>query len=131
MSTNSFFKSLLAGALLLAGSATFAQTSETPDQLLVGVYPTRQVNKICLAVEKQPDTHAYVQLLASTGEELYRAQLPKKGTSFNQIFDMNELEDGTYTLRVEQGKNVIVKSIHLQTTTPDPAAPARFLTLGN
>ncbi|WP_460934862.1 hypothetical protein [Spirosoma humi] len=131
MSTNSFFKSLLAGALLLAGSATFAQTTETSRPLLVGVYQTKQVNKICLSVEKQPNTIAFVQLLAPTGEELYRAQLPKKGVSFRQVIDMNELEDGTYSLRIEQGKDVIIKSIHLQTATPDPAVSARFLTLGN
>lgn len=131
MLTNSFFKGLLAGAFVLAGSATFAQTTETPNPLLVGLYQTKQVNKVCLSIEKQDNTFAFVQLLAPTGLELYRAQLPKKGVNFRQVFDMNELEDGTYILRIKQGKDVIVKSIHLQTTTPDPATPARFLTLGN
>ena len=131
MLTNTFTKSLLAGALLLAGSATFAQTTGTPDQLIVGVYPTKEANKICLAVEKQPNAFAFVQLLSPAGEELYRAQLPKKGAKFNQVFDMNELQDGTYTLRVRQGKDSIVKSVQLQTTTPEPTTPVRFLTLGN
>ena len=44
---------------------------------------------------------------------------------------MNELKDGLYTLRIKQGKDVIVKSIQLQTSAPAPATQERFLTVGN
>ncbi|MBC7570669.1 MAG: hypothetical protein H7319_13160 [Spirosoma sp.] len=128
---NAFTKALIAGTLLSAGSATFAQTTETPAALIVGVYPTKQANKICLAVEKQPNKLVLVQLTGPMGDELYHDHLPKKGERFSQVFDMNELNDGTYTLRIKQGKDIIVKSIRLQTTAPDPSTPERFLTLGN
>ena len=126
----SLFKSLLAGVFALAGSAVFAQTTTTPEPLIVGVYPTNQVNKIRLAVEKQPNTFVFVQLLGPTGEELYHDHLPQKGDRFSQVFDMNELEDGTYTLRIKQGKHIIVRLIQLQTAAPEPATSGRFLTLG-
>ena len=131
MSHKSPIKALLAGALLLAGSTTFAQTTTEPVPLIVGVYPTKQADKFCLAVEKPSNTFAFIQLLAPTGEELYNAQLPKQGTSFRQLFDLNELKDGTYRLRIKQGGTVIVKSIQLRTNAPDVPQPARSLTLGN
>ena len=124
-------KALLAGALMLAGSATFAQTTQQPVQLVVSLYPTKQVEKICLAIEKQPNIMALVQLLSPTGEELYWAQLPKKEAKVHQLFDLNELEDGTYTICIKQGKEVIVKLIQLQTTAPKLTESARHLTLGN
>lgn len=124
-------KSLLAGALLLTASVSFAQTAPVLTPLVVGVYPTKQVEKFCLSIEKQPNMLAFVQLLAPTGEELYSAALPKKEARFHQVFDMNELQDGTYTLRIKQGGNVIVKSIQLRTNAPELTQPTRSLTLGN
>ena len=63
----SSINALLTGALLVAGSVAFAQTTTDPTPLAVGVYPTKQAEKICLSVEKQPNTLAFVQLLAPTG----------------------------------------------------------------
>ncbi len=124
-------KAILTGTLLLAGSAMFAQTVKDPSPLLVGLYPTKQAEKICLAIEKQPNTDATIELLAPSGDELYAARLPKKEAKCHQLFNLNELENGTYTFRVKQGKTVIVKSIRLENSTPEPVAPTRTLTLGN
>ena len=131
MSHKSSIKALLAGAFLLAGSVSFAQPTPAPASLTVGVYPTKQADKFCLAVEKPFNTFAFVQLLAPTGEELYAAQLPKQGASFRQLFDLTELKDGTYRLRIKQGGTVIIKSIQLRTNPPDLSQPTRSLTLGN
>ena len=130
MLNKSNFKSLLAGALALAGSAAFAQTTPTPDHLAVGMYQVGQANKIRVFVKKQPNTLVSVQLLGTAGQQLYQGSLPKKGDKFTQIFDMNELKDGAYTLRIKQGKEVIDKLIQLQTAAPEPATPVRFVTLG-
>lgn len=129
MSTKSI-NTLLTGALLLTGSAVFAQTTPVPAPLAVGVYATAQAGKICFAVVKPSNTLASVYLLAPTGETLYYAQLPKKNASFRQILDLHELEDGIYSLRIKQDETVIVKSIQLLTNTPDPTLPTRLMTLG-
>lgn len=135
MSHTSSFKDLLTGALLIAtlltGSVALAQTTPGAAPLAVGVYPTRQADKFCLAVEKQPNTVASVQLLTSSGQELYAASLPRNEARFHQIFDMNELQDGTYTIRIKQGSRVIVKSVQLRTTAPELSQPMRLLTMGN
>jgi|GEM_PF-1547826 len=135
MSNKSTLNALLTGAFLLAGSLTssvaFAQTATDPAPLVVGVYPTKQADKICLSVEKQPNTLAFVQLLTPTGKELYSDTLPRKGTGFRQLFDLSELADGLYSLRVRQGETVIVKSIQLRTTAPAPKLLTRSLILGN
>ncbi len=135
MSTKSTFTALFTGAILVAASLTssvaVAQTTAEPSTLVVGVYPTKQAEKICLSVEKKPNALAFVQLLTPTGGELYSGILPKKGSSFRQFFDLNELNDGVYRLRVTQGKTIIVKSINLQTTAPDPSLSTRSLTLEN
>ena len=124
------FKSLLVGAFALAGSATFAQTTPAPDPLNVVVYQAGQPNKIRLSVEKQPNALVFVQLLGPGGKQLYQGTLPKKGDKFSQIFDMKELGDGAYSLRITQGKEVIVKPIQLHTAAPEPVAPVRVMTLG-
>lgn len=130
MLNRSNFKSLLAGAFALAGSAAFAQTTPTPDHLAVGMYQVGQANKIRLFVEKQTNTLVTVQLLGPAGQQLYQGSLPKKGDKFTQIFDMTELGDGVYSLRITQGKEVIVKPIQLHTAAPEPVAPVRVMTLG-
>ena len=135
MSHTSPVNRLLTGALLVAtlltGSVALAQTTPGSTPLAVGVYPTKQVDKFCLAIEKQPNTMASIQLLAPTGEELYVARLPKKDARFHQIFNMNELQDGTYTIRIKQGSRVIVKSVQLRSTAPELSQPTRSLTVGN
>lgn len=118
-------------SLLLTGSTAFAQTTPNATQFIVGVYPKAQVGKICVAVEKQPNTAVTVELLAPTGDNLYLAHPPKKLAKFHQVLDLTELPDGTYTVRVSQGESVIVKTLQLQTTVPEVTLPARHLTVGN
>lgn len=121
----------LSSILLLTGSTVFAQTTQNATQLLVGVYPKAQVGKICVAVEKQPNAVVTVELLTPTGDDLYLAHPPKKLAKFHQVFDLTELPDGIYTIRVSQGESVIVKTLQLQTTAPEVTLPARHLTVGN
>lgn len=84
-----------------------------------------------MSIEKQENTLTFVQFLAPSGEELYYASLPKKGTGFRQIFDLSDLKDGLYRLRIRQGDTIIVKSIQLRTTTPEPELPTRSVTLSD
>lgn len=128
---NSIINLFLTSVLLLAGSAVFAQTTQNATQFMVGVYPKAQVGKICVAVEKKPNTVVTVELLAPTGDDLYLAHPPKKLAKFHQVFDLNELPDGIYTIRVSQGESVIVKTLQLQTPAPEVTLPARQLTVGN
>ena len=69
--------------------------------------------------------------MTPNGEELYKATLPQKGDKFRQIMDLHELKDGTYTLRIRQQGNVIVKSIQLRTNALEQTQPTRSLTVGS
>lgn len=130
MAHNPISNLLPTGAVVLTSLTAFAPLPQNPAPLVVGVYPTKQEGKIYLAVEKQASTFACVQLLDQAGEELYQAALPRKGTTFSQVFDLHELKDGMCTVRVRQGNTVIVKPIQARTTVPEPTGPVRYVTLG-
>lgn len=109
-----FGASRLVGSLVgsLVKPLFFSQT--TPDTVLpaMTVYPSEQIRE-------QADQQAFVQLLSQSGEELYSAALPGKGAGSSQVFDMNDLKDGTYTIRISQGNRMVVRSIKLSTSAPE------------
>ncbi|TKT89350.1 hypothetical protein [Dyadobacter frigoris] len=131
MPKNIGIKTVVAGLLLLGGSVAFAQQFQDHNHLVVGVYQVRNVDKFCLLIEKGPKKLASVQLLTESGIELYGSALPKNSVKFSQKFDMTNLENGKYILRVRQGHQVISKSIELSRTLPNDLLSARTVSLVN
>ncbi|MCF0056046.1 hypothetical protein [Dyadobacter sp. CY356] len=129
MSGNIGTKSLLAGLLLLGSSVSFAQKSQYNNHLAVGMYQVKNVDKFCLLIEKGSKKSASVQLLTEKGIELYGSNLPKNSAKFSQKFDITNLENGRYILRVKQGHQVINKSIELNRTLPKDLLSARTVSL--
>lgn len=130
-SKNNGTKTVLAGLLLLASSAVFAQQSQECAHLAAGIYQVRNSEKFCLTIEKLPKTQASVQLLTESGIELYGGNLPRNSVRFSQKFDMTNLENGKYVLRVKQGKEVINKTIELDRVLPNRLLAERTVSFVN
>ena len=108
-------KYLVAATLLLGSSVTFAQESA---HLAAGVYQIKEADKFRLIVEKQSESFASVQLLTKDGAELYAGHISKKTIRFRQNFDVRNLEDGRYILRIKQGNDIILRSLQLGRNSP-------------
>lgn len=130
-SKNNGTKTVLAGLLLLASSAAFAQQPQECAHLAAGVYQVKNSEKFCLNIEKLPETQASVQLLTESGIELYVGNLPRNSVRFSQKFDMTNLESGKYVLRVKQGKEVINKTIELDRVLPNRLLAERTVSFVN
>ncbi|WP_159476345.1 hypothetical protein [Dyadobacter sp. 3J3] len=129
LSKNIGVKTVFAGLFLLGSSGVFAQQSQECAHLAAGMYQVRNSDKFCLTIEKLPKTQATVELLTEGGVALYGSSLPRKSTKFSQKFDMTNLENGRYILRIRQGQEVISKFIELDRILPSQLSSEKRISL--
>ncbi|RAJ96050.1 putative secreted protein (Por secretion system target) [Larkinella arboricola] len=115
-----FISSVLVALALSASTATFANSDneKKANSYHVGLYPSVQTAKVNVMVAKEKGTALDVLLLDGQGTVLATHRLAKNETSTRTRFDLNQLQDGTYTVVVSDGSSKIIKDFNLQTKKP-------------
>lgn len=132
------FNKWLAGAMLLAlsGSASVAaptQQGHFPEKAFaVAMYPVSNACKLWLCLEKyNPNAKIQVELVNEQGQVLFREGLPAKGNkrnAFRQSFDVSQMSDGAYTLRISSATQT--EQIAFKLSTPSvEQVPERLISL--
>jgi hypothetical protein len=122
------FASLLVALTIGTSSATFAAANPTHDPEQIGpVLPAgvsiAQIEKSTLdvVVENEGAASMSIRLLDSSGRSLAAKTLPQKEEATRVRFDLADLKDGVYLVKVSDGKNTQVTKFELKTTVPTPA----------
>ncbi len=100
------------------------QAQEWSETFAVGMYPMSKSSKIRLNVEKKFGETVTIRLINKDGKVLHEKWLGKQTNKFGCYFNFARTEDGTYTIEVANGNEVIRKTINL-------ATPARTLVAKN
>ncbi len=101
---------------LVAGSASFANTTETNQPSATASIISKDKVKLVVA---PMDAKARIDLLDDFGHVLYTSKL-NLGGGFLQIFDISNLQKGVYKLAVSVGKQRTVKTFDI---TEIPSQP--------
>lgn len=72
-------------------------------------------SKVWIGVEKPADQNLELLLLDEKSEVLHRQFMKNSGTSVVQKMDLKNLEDGTYSLFIRSGKEVVKKNLTIKT----------------
>ncbi|MFD1141253.1 T9SS type A sorting domain-containing protein [Larkinella insperata] len=121
-----FISSVLVALALSTSTATFANNDneKTATSYQVGLYPSVETAKINVMVAKEKGTTLDVALLDGQGTVLATHRLTKNETSTRTRFDLNQLQDGVYTIVVSDGSSKVSKEVNLQTKKPVQAERA-------
>ena len=104
--------------LLWAGNActATAQSAGSAAPLEVAVYPAAAPLKLWLMLVKPTTTKTTkIELVDAQNRALCVIGLPRKEQRISQLFDLSEMTDGMYKIRVTTGTEVVEKSFRLQT----------------
>ncbi|WP_170299287.1 T9SS type A sorting domain-containing protein [Larkinella terrae] len=119
-------KTLVASALITLtfalSSATFAadnkENAEVKSTFQSAVYPVINTMKLSVNVSKAKDSKVNIRLINEAGQTLTVLRLGKDNESSNIRFDLNDLEDGVYTVEVSDGVKTETKTVKVQTSAP-------------
>ena len=84
----------------------------------ISLYRVQQSMTVCLSVEKEVGEKVLVRLLDTKGEELHRESLGRHTNKYVRRFDLGNLTDGSYTIEVRNGGEVIRKLVNLSSVQP-------------
>ncbi|QIP16095.1 hypothetical protein G8759_27395 [Spirosoma aureum] len=120
------------GALILFVSVSSLLSSSAQavqGTLEMAVFPAKAPLKIWLVVVKPAtDKIARIELVNGSQQALYVNNLSKKEQRINQLFDLSEVADGTYTIRVTTGTETVEKTFKVQTPVVEEQMTKRSLT---
>ena len=121
---------LLLGALLLVGSASFAQDNSDTKPFLVATYPSSNPLKLWMNIQRNdPKCKIIVRLLDEKNRLVFSETMPRNRDKYRQRFDMSAMTDGTYTLQITNGSETVEKSFQVKTSGILERSTQRVLTV--
>lgn len=95
------------------------------------VYPAATPLKLWMIVDKSNHDNKplKVEVLNSENKVMHSHVLPNRAPKVRQQFDMSDLANGTYTIRITDGKETIEKTFKLKPTALSEQLPQRYMTM--
>lgn len=119
------FASLLIALTLSTSSASFAAATRTTDHgqseaaaPIAVTFAQIEKSKLDVVFENALNSSMGIRLTDAGGKNIATKILPKKETGTRVRFDLANLKDGTYSVRVCNGKNAQVKKFEIKTEIP-------------
>lgn len=84
----------------------------------ISLYRVQQSMSVCLSVEKALGEKVQVRLLDEKGEEFYQELLGRHTGKYARRFELSSLTDGSYTIEVRNGAEVMRRVVNLKTSQP-------------
>jgi hypothetical protein len=113
-----FVKTLALAALVAANSFNASANETKPEAkktFTVSTYQSVKDGSLHVAVDKALGSKIRIVLTDETGNLLFSQNLTKTDNGQRWKFDLNELKDGTYRLRITDGNNSEVKNFQIKT----------------
>ncbi|TAE33990.1 MAG: hypothetical protein EAZ91_01385 [Cytophagales bacterium] len=109
--------------------STEAYYEEQP-RLSVAVFPAADPLKMWVVAEKE-DRRAYVtvELLDSRNNRLHHETIDRQTACFRQRFDLSDMPDGRYTVRISDGNTVQERTFKLSSPGLEEQLPKRLVTM--
>lgn len=118
---NSIISASFLGLLLLSISsfATDKKVKEEKSKTSnanfdLSFYQLKNTQKVKLAVEKGTSFPVSIELVDNKGNLFYDEKLPRNESLYSRIFDLSELNPGTYSLEISSNGQKIRKQIDIK-----------------
>jgi hypothetical protein len=80
------------------------------------LYKTSGVNKVTLAVNKNPNERLRVILKDKGGKLYYSEVFNQKDSKYRRVFNLDELGEGTYYFELFHNKSKLMKELNIEST---------------
>ena len=119
------FAAILVALTVSTSSASFAAATKTLDQgqTATGIpasvtFAQVEKSKLDVIVESVANAKMSIRLADASGKTIATKILPQKETGTRVRFDLANLTDGVYHVRISDGKNTQVKKFEIKTEVP-------------
>ena len=119
------FAAILVALTVSTSSASFAAATKTINQgqTETGVpasvtFAQVEKSKLDVIVESVANAKMSIRLADASGKTIATKILPQKETGTRVRFDLANLTDGVYHVRISDGKNIQVKKFEIKTEVP-------------
>lgn len=93
------------------------ETNSSPNKVALNaaVFQLRNTNKVKLAVDKGTDSRLKVVLKDKAGKTFYSETYERGVQKYRQVFDLEDMSDGTYYFELTYGDQKLTKEVAIQT----------------
>ena len=93
------------------------ETTTSPNKVAfnAGVFQVGTSNKVKLAVDRSADSRLRVVLRDKAGKTYYSEMFGKGEEKYRRVFDLEEMNDGTYYFELTSGDQKLTKEIDIHT----------------
>nr|WP_293833834.1 hypothetical protein [uncultured Arsenicibacter sp.] len=114
---------------LLFGFGLIVRAQSVPENVQMAVFPAREPLKFWLIIDKpETEKNARIELVNGSKQRLYIGMLSKKKQQISQLFNLSDVNDGVYTLRIVTQSGTYEKSVTVKTPAPVPQQTQRTIT---
>ena len=133
-SIKSLASALFFALIVSVASPVLADDHHSPTKVFaVAMFPSADASKLWLHLEKyQSGNKVQLELVNERGFVLFSETLPGKSSkqnSYRQPFDVTQLSDGNYTIRISAGSQKEEISFKLSTPTVEAITPNRLIAI--
>ena len=95
------------------------ETSNSPNKIALSaaVFQVQNTHKVKLAVDKDVQARLSVVLKDKTGRIYYRETYGKGDLQYRRVFDLDDMNDGTYYFELTSGDQKVTKEVDIRTTS--------------
>ncbi len=97
--------------------------------LSAAIYPMPNSLRVKLSLQNHRHTHAFIRLLNDRREEVYSERLTRNWRAYIRCFDMQEMQDGTYTFEISDGTTALPLEFRVESPAPPISLPSRVIAL--
>lgn len=125
-----FSKIAKVGTLIVLLCVATGTTSQAQEKQQLIAYPAKDPLKVWVVLAKPQTAKAgTIELVDNRNRVLYQSFLSKKPQQFIQLFNLSEMTDGEYTLRLLTDAGTVEKTLSIK--TPVTQIRERAVTLEN
>ncbi|MFT6880352.1 MAG: hypothetical protein ACI9QN_001155 [Arcticibacterium sp.] len=112
---------LFISTIASASNKTPIAEAKSENSFKMSMYFDKASGVVNTFFEKQPGKSLFVSLIDEEGNELSKNAISKKSDVARLSLNMSGLADGTYTIKVTDGNEIITKNIRIEKAAPKKA----------
>ncbi len=116
MKTISTIFALVAFASSTIFANTEATSSNKAQHFAIGVYQGKGTQTMHIMVDKEVGNRVSILVKDHAGRVIHQEYITKKTATYHGKFDFSEATEGTYQIEITDGKETLVKQIHISNT---------------
>lgn len=99
--------------------------------LSAAIYPMPNSLRVKLSLQNHRPSRAFIRLINDRNKEVYSERLTRNWRAYIRCFDLQEMQDGTYTFEISDGTTALPPEFRVESPAPPISPPSRVIALNS